>query len=312
MHTIQLPSSLKGNALEILMPMLNRANEEDEILLDFGKVKFYYPTATVAILARCWHWKQLGKKLSATNHNHCPASNYLKRIDFFGELGLKLDEPFQRHNTNARFVTVRRIRRGKDVDRIAREVAKCMAHGSHEVEEVIRYAVGEIITNIVQHSAGEGFLAAQRYPGSSSVYFAVADSGIGLRKSFAGTALESELTTPLLALEKSMEPLVSSALLRPLNGPYDEYVNKGIGLSMVNEITRRTYGRMDVLTENAHFKRVGDTSVEFRENNTITNQGVLVSMHIQTDEIDNFEEIITKVRNTVNPIKLDDWGIMFE
>lgn len=69
---------------------------------------------------------------------------------------------------------------------------------------------------------------------------------------------------------------------------------------------------MDVLTENAHFKRVGDTSVEFRENNIITNQGVLVSMHIQTDEIDNFKEIITKVRSTVNPIKLDDWGTMFE
>jgi NRPS condensation-like uncharacterized protein len=69
---------------------------------------------------------------------------------------------------------------------------------------------------------------------------------------------------------------------------------------------------MDVLTENAHFKRIGDSSVEFIENNNLTNQGVLVSMHIQTDEIDNFEEIITKVRNTVNPIKLDDWGIMFE
>jgi hypothetical protein len=311
MHTIQLPSKLTERALETLMPMLNRANEEDEILLDFGKVQFYYPTATVAILARCWHWKQEGKKLSATNHNHCPASNYLKRIDFFGELGLKLDEPFQRRITNGRFVTVRRIRRGKDVNKIAREVAECMARGSYDVEEVIRYAVGEIITNIVQHSGGEGFLSAQRYPGSSSVHFAVADSGMGLRKSFEGTSLESELSTPILALERSMEPFVSSALLRPL-GSYGEYVNEGIGLSMVNEITRRTYGRMDVLTENAHFKRIGDSSVEFRENNNLTNQGVLVSMHIQTDEIDNFEEIITKVRSTVNPIKLDDWGNMFE
>jgi hypothetical protein len=76
MHTIQLPSKLTERALETLIPMLNRAEEADEIRLDFKHVIFYYPTATVAILARCCHWKQLGKKMFATNHNHCPASNY--------------------------------------------------------------------------------------------------------------------------------------------------------------------------------------------------------------------------------------------
>ncbi|MFT5632547.1 MAG: hypothetical protein ACI9SQ_000253 [Rubritalea sp.] len=214
-------------------------------------------------------------------------------------------------------MTVRRISHGKDVDKIAREVADCMASGADDIQKVISYAVGEIINNVMQHSGGEGFLAAQRY--ENSVHFAVADSGMGLRRSFDGTKLEPELTTPLLALQKSMEPFVSSALLRPPTGPYNEYVNRGIGLSMVDELTRQTYGKMDVLTENAHFQRVGQISAEYREVDNLSNQGVLVSMHINTDEIDNFQEIITNIRKIVHaeeadytPNILDEWENMFK
>lgn len=168
---------------------------------------------------------------------------------------------------------------------------------------------------MAQHSGGSGFICAQRYPNSGSINLAIADNGIGLRNSFLGTELESTLTSPLLALQKSMEPGVSSALLRPLVGPYAQHVNKGIGLSMVNELVTQTYGDMRVLTENAIFHRHGDTSATFEENDPIWNQGVLIHIRLNSDEIDNFEELISSVRNVVTPESadggLDNWDMMF-
>lgn len=313
MHTITLPRTAKNNAISSIIPLLNEADLADTILLDFRQVEFYYPAAIVALLARCRHWLKLGKTIRACNFNACPASNYLKRIDFFDQLGLQLNEEFQRHAPNGRFVAVKRVNWGdSSYSSIVDEVASCMARANGELRACLNFSIGEIITNVAQHSQGEGFLCAQRYPKSGIVHFAVADTGIGLRNSFTGTTLESSLDTDLKALEKSMEPEVSSALLRPLHGPYQEYVNRGIGLSMVNEITRQTYGEMHVITGNAHFQRIGDTSVRFCENDRITNQGVLVSLQLNTDEIDNFQEIITRVREVVIPLKLDNWDEMFE
>ena len=78
------------------------------------------------------------------------------------------------------------------------------------------------------------------------IHVAISDNGMGLQKSFEGTSLEPELTSPLLALQKAMEPEVSGALLRPLTGPYAQYVNRGIGLSMVYRIVQLHGGEITV------------------------------------------------------------------
>lgn len=298
------------------MPLLNAADDEDDILVDFQDVRFYHPAPIVALLARLTHWHKNGKKVQIAGHTSCPASSYLRRVDFFEQLGIRMEENFKRHAPAGRFVPIKRITNRREVDPVSSEIAKCMSHGNIDFKECLGYSIGEILTNVAQHSAGDGFVCAQRYRHSNTVYFAVADNGIGLRRSFEGTELESVLTSPLLALEKAMEPKVSSALLRPPSGPYGSYENKGIGLSMVNELVTQTHGHMDVCTENALFHRSGNVAAGFSENDTIHTPGVLIQIRLNADEIDDFETIITHVRSLVTPEstpnELDNWDSMFD
>ncbi|MCP5535105.1 MAG: ATP-binding protein [Akkermansiaceae bacterium] len=311
-HELRLPAEAKERGLSVLVPLLNAAEGRDEVRVDFQEVRFYHPASIVVLLARLRQWGKDGKQLYGCHFNKCPARDYLKRMDFFDQLGLQLDEPFQRHNAAGRFVSIRKITSGHGIDRIAREVASCMARESTDVLECLSYAIGEIITNVAQHSQGEGFLCAQRYPATGVVRVAVADNGIGLRRSFDGTPLEQELHSPLDALQKAMEPKVSAALLRPPTGPYAQPVNRGVGLSMVDELVRQTYGRMQVITEDAVYTRIGDTGARFQQNSGLTTPGVLVSIEMTIDEIVDYQSIINDVRARILPSGLDNWDEMFE
>ena len=223
--TIHLPTTATEGGLTEIIPFLNQAQNEEIITLDFSRVRFYYPAPIVSLLARIQHWVRLGKQVRISNHQNCPAASYLQRINFFDQLGVQFDENFTRHNTNGRFVAIERVTRETEVDPTTREIAHCMTHhhgDDNELKECLRYAIGEILTNVAQHSHGEGFICAQRYQHSNMIHVAIADNGIGLQKSFEGTSLESELTSPLLALQKAMEPEVSAALLRPPTNPYHQ------------------------------------------------------------------------------------------
>lgn len=319
MYPVYLPSRCGDNGLLHLIPLLNQANEEDSIAVDFADVNFYKPSAIVALLARLTYWNNNGKYVLIENADNCPASDYLKRIDFFNHLGIPLDENFQRHPAAGRFVTINKISRETDVDPVTKEIAECITHGNDPdgaLQKCLSFAIGEVLTNVAQHSGGHGFIFAQRYQNSSSINVAIADNGIGLKNSYVDTELESTLVTPLLALQKSMEPGVSSALLRPLVGPYAQYVNKGIGLSMVDELVTQTYGNMEILTENAVYKRTGAASAGFEENHAVYNQGVLVNLRLNSDQIDDFENLISSVRSVVTPEAanegVDKWDMMFD
>lgn len=310
---IVLPRIATNDTLASLLEILSSADNAEKKIIDFGYVKFYKPGPIVAILSRLRHWHEQGKKLRIKNHQKCPAKKYLQRIDFFDKLGISLPEDFRRHSSGGKFVAIQVIDPSK-VGELSRSISQCIAattSSPYQVAECFSYALGEIITNVAQHSQGTGFVSAQSYPKEDLVTIAVADSGIGLRKSYLGTALEAQLDTPLKALQKSLEPEVSSALLRPLTSPYAKYVNLGIGLTMVAELTRQTYGHMNVISENALFSRTGDVSSRY-QNLSGSHHGTLVTVSINTNEIDNFEKIITSVRNTIIPSKLDKWDDMFD
>lgn len=69
---------------------------------------------------------------------------------------------------------------------------------------------------------------------------------------------------------------------------------------------------MKVVTGNAQFHRRGDVLAEFSEDQQFANQGVLVSLSLNPDEIDDFQQIIESVRNVVTPSELDNWDEMFD
>jgi len=312
---LTLPKAAGEYGLSAIVPILNKVGDHAEIVLDFKDVSFYSPAPIVTLLARIRYWRNNGKKVIVINHRTCPATKYLQRIDFFDQLGLQFEEVFIRKPSLTRFVSIKRVTQGSEVDFISKEVAECMCNNldnPSDLKESLRYSIGEILTNVVQHSHGEGFICAQRYPRSNMIHVAISDNGIGLQQSFEGTELEQELTTPIKALQKALEPEVSAALLKPPTNPYHTYVNRGIGLSMVDELIRQTFGCMRVITENALYKRVGDTSVRFQEKDDLRCPGVTVELEMNVDEIGNFGELIANVRSQVTPTELDNWDEMFD
>lgn len=313
-HIIQLPAVLKDDHLSWLFQKLTQADHESEISFDFQQVRFYEPSPIIALITRIIRWNYEGKALLLLNLQSCPAAQYLQRIDFFSILGIQFQENFVRHPNQNRFLEISRID-PRNVDTLARELADCVAQGTSDPAEIkacFSYAIGEMITNVAQHAHGPGFICAQFYPKSQRVHISVGDCGIGLRRSFEGTSLEASLPTAILALEKALEPEVSSALLRPPTNPYGQYVNRGIGLSMLSELTRQTYGNLQILSENALFTRVGDTSAGFQEFPDLSHQGTFVSLSISTEQIDNFNDLIVDVTQVVTPSEVDEWDEMFD
>ncbi|MDP0492031.1 MAG: ATP-binding protein [Verrucomicrobiota bacterium JB023] len=224
-----------------------------------------------------------------------------------------MEEDFERLPAQSRFVEICRIKNSQ-VNALASKVARCMASQCEEPEEIrscFAYILGELIANVDQHSGGAGFLSAQHYPDKGSIHVAVGDCGVGIRRSFEGTHLEEQLRTPRAALEKALEPTVSSALLRPPSGPYQGRNNRGLGLSMISKLISETHGQFRLFTENAVYEQIGDVSFKFDETSH-THPGTLASLSINTDEITNFNEVIGEISNRVEPSELDEWDEMFE
>lgn len=318
---IQLPKSVTAERMFSFLQLLGSADGENKICLDFKMVQFYEPIAIVLLLSRLRHWHNHGVKLSMSNYKTCPAHGYLQRIDFYEQLGLKLEESFLRQASAERFVEICTVKK-TNADEIAREMSRCIAVHSEQADDVetcFKYALGEILANCAQHSGAEGYACAQYYPKSKRIAIAVADCGIGLRNSFNDTEMEGRLLSHEDALRECLKPFVSSALLRP-PPPYGSHVNRGIGLAMVSELARQTCGVLHVGTYDAHLERLGNNAENYTTEVKAIHPGTFTSLSINGDELVNSSLILKEVESEVMSQEispditndLDDFDNMFD
>ncbi len=222
------------------------------LVLDMQEVRFYTPGAIAGLLAILHRWVREGREVRLQNAEFAPAFGYLQRMDFFTLCGLNLPEYFRRHEAHGRFVTLRRIDSSLtgQVDTVAAEIARCLypdqadcddpaATGPHDL---VLYAAGELINNVLQHARAGGFTLAQVYPQLGMVRVAIADFGIGIRGSFEETRppFWDDAASDLDTVRVALEPKVSSKL--HVTSPWGEGVNVGVGLSILKELARDAEG----------------------------------------------------------------------
>jgi hypothetical protein len=251
--SIQLPASSQHESLTKLLEVFHSVDHADWIEIDFSHMSFYHPGALVAILCQISEWRRRGKEVQLLGYRDAKNFEILQRMDFFKHLGLELEEDFNRRDPTGRFVEIHsHDHTFTGVDQLTRKIATCLvddpAPGMDDFE-CFKYVLGEILTNARQHSHGQVFAYAQNYPKHNAVGIAIGDTGIGIRRSFEGTILQSELSTASLAIQKALEPEVSAALLRPALG-YGQHVNRGIGLSMVSALVADCCGYLTIISEN--------------------------------------------------------------
>lgn len=244
MHSfiIPLPERIFEAKIPNLLALLNRGDGHDSVEIDISRVKFLTPAAIVAVLARCHRWWREGKEIYLCSIDQCENIGYLHRMDFLRHLGIDLPENFRRHPAADRFVPVQSLTFASgNVDVIASEITQCVFPDTgpeDDTFQALQYVAGELLSNAKYHSAGRAFACAQFFPTRNLVRIAVADDGLGIRGSFAGTTRENDAATPDSAIRLALQPGVSSALLRPNPNPYGGQNHRGVGLSITRILAK--------------------------------------------------------------------------
>lgn len=312
-YHVSIPSRVWESQLPRLLVLLNQAEGHPAVVIDIAAVKFLAPAAIVAILARWHRWKREGKGVSLVGMESCENLGYLQRIDFLAHLGVGIPENFTRRNAASRFVPVQTLNFASgDVDKIASEISRCTLPGvdfEDDVFRLIQYAAGELLSNAKYHSGGRAFVCAQFFPTRSQVHIAVADDGMGIRRSFMNTSRESEADTPDAAIRLALQPQVSSALLRPNPNPYAGQNHRGVGLSITRILAKESCGQLFIASEDGWFDEVHGTE-QTRPRQPVFFPGTLVAVSLHRDQIADYAAMHAKAMADIGMGDLDT-GEMF-
>jgi hypothetical protein len=121
-----------------------------------------------------------------------------------------------------------------------------------EQAKAIQYCVSEMVRNVLEHSRSDdgAIVAAERYPedadGPSRVSIAVADGGIGIRRSMERNY---EVSTDAESILTAVKPGTTGAV----PGLYGTTENAGAGLFFTRRMARTTGGRFAVISGDALF-----------------------------------------------------------
>lgn len=264
--TIALPSIAYEEHLPGLIAWLGKCDQADEITLNFEHVQFYTPGAVVVLLAKVQWWEARGKTVHFEKCESCAAFGYLQRIDFFSQTGIKLPEKFKRHAASGRFVELRRIggEGAENVEQLSTGIADCIFPDANVEDpeesglfDLLQYSVSELANNVRQHSCAQGFAMAQYTGRTDLIRVAIADSGIGITRSFKdnGSPFWKEGMTDAEGIELALQSKVSSKL--HLTSAWGESINAGVGLTLLKEFAERTNGNLFVASGKGIYWRKG-------------------------------------------------------
>ncbi len=313
-YHVSIPSRVWESQLPRLLALLNQAEGHPAVVIDIAVVKFLAPAAIVAILA-CWHrWKREGRAVFLVGVESCENLSYLQRIDFLTHLGVELPENFIRRSAAGRFVPVQTLNFASgDVGKIASEISRCTlpdADFHDDGYRLLEYAAGELLSNSKYHSGGRAFVCAQFFPSRSQVHIAVADDGMGIRRSFMNTSRESEADTPDAAIRLALQPKVSSALLRPNPNPYAGQNHRGVGLSITRLLARKSLGQLSIASEDGWFDELHGRE-QTRPHQPVFFPGTLVAVSLHRDQIADYAAMHAEAMAEIGMGDLDT-DAMFE
>jgi hypothetical protein len=307
MHSLPLPQKIfESNLPKLLADVAGIDGGNEPVLLDLSRVQYWIPAAIVFMCAVVKRWMDGGREVNFNNPNDCPACGYLKRVDFFDHIGLKLPEHFTRRDSGTSFVEIQQVEPGSArlKDPLARRLAECLAGSTDSNDHVLRfseYALGEIIANCQQHSESCGYVTAQYVASRDWARAGIADCGIGIRESFrrAKSPHYHAQMTDSEVLEMAMKPWVSSKRhLR--SGPYGEPPNRGVGLKMIQNMLAESLGELFVASGNAwrHYKGKAPPVNGVLEGGRVI-PGTLVSIRFDRAQIASYRDILVAAQKAI-------------
>ena len=308
MTTITLPAYAYEPELPDLLDRLGAGDNAQEIAVDFLPVTFWTPGALVSLLAKTHHWLGQGKKVVFRNCKPCPAFRYLQRINFFSQCGIELPEDFRRRDAGSRFVELRRVggEGSASVEELSTDVAYCLFPDADVDDpeqsglfDLLQYAVSELASNVKQHSKSSGLATAQYTARTDLIRVAIADTGIGVLRSFieTGSPHSKPGLTDAGAIALALQPKVSSKL--HLASPWGESINAGVGLTVLRELCSMTGGHFFMASGNGTCFQLANSNLLQQVALQSHFQGTICALSFARAQIRNYPEMMHKAKQAI-------------
>lgn len=296
---IRLRGELNDSNVERLLNLLSQYAEEPVLDLDFSRIGFAYPHATLVAAAaishirdrrRAWGLATRYIKDGVTEGTPTPAANYLAHVGFFQFLGIPFGNAPGQASGSSTYVPIMRLSRdalstaggdGALYSAIERESYR-LAHltwSDDTAIELLAYCFRETIRNVFEHAMTDSCtLMAQKYMGTQ-VELAVVDFGRGIHASlseaFSGI-------TPDEALRAAVRPGISRSVREEGRGKWE---NTGFGLYVLSELGRQ--GGSFRLWSGAH-RLTADEGEDATCASATLLAGTAIQLRVSTADADHF------------------------
>jgi hypothetical protein len=203
-------------------------------------------------------------------------------------------------------VELKRIggKESESVETLSTDIARCLFPDA-DVEnpdesglfDLLQYSVSELANNVCQHAKAAGYAMAQYNGSTDLIRVAIADCGIGIGRSFAenGSPRWNKTMGDLDAVKLALQPKVSSK--DHLSTPWGGSVNAGVGLTLLEALSRETGGQFFLASGTAGLFRKGADVQAMKELTDVGHfGGTVCALSVTRSSIRNFPEVLQRAK----------------
>lgn len=260
----------------------------DEVFLkiNLNTSSLLYSDHLLLVVALVKHLRQKNVKVKGEFVNFKKDSNrtrYASRINFFEQLGITLEEDFQRQNNTGRFIEISEFN-NDSINAIQEAINKIFYDNvqvNKQMLEMFYYCLNEIMDNVLNHSAeSAGFVTAQLFPGNQVIRLIICDTGIGI--------YESLQSNPDLGINHFTE---KEALKLCIRKGISNGKGLGFGLFATSEFVKQNKGELLIYSGSSYLS-CKEKGIELRSGSFW--QGTIVFLKINTGIPVDYKSIFGK------------------
>lgn len=235
------------------------------------------------------------------------SGHYLARMGLFKILNKKFPYTITEHEPAGRFIPLTQIHTPDEQTKFITEMIPLL-HLNPQQADAIKYTVGELIRNVLEHALAKNgaFVAAQYYSKSNMVRLGICDTGVGIRQTITQSW---PAQTDIEAIRLALTPGITGTTKR--EGGTEE--NAGAGLFFIKSMAMVARDYFVIYSGNGLYKLTKrDKRVKGfpklhadpgRDKHMETNTapyfpGTLVGIDISLDQTSEFATLLALIRNT--------------
>ena len=308
--TVKIPSRMDLASAFDFAKELDYYCFHDSLTIDFSEKTFFAPFSMLLIASKLKFLSEKYKvNLRSYNYNN---HDYLAHMGFFRMFGWNYGRDVGEAWGSQNYLPITKIDRGsfyenptdkyhelpdliqRNVDRIALVISRDREKNP-VLFDVLSYSIREIMRNVFEHSRSDSlYFAAQYWPNSSKVEFAISDFGVGIRRGLAENpnfAFDNDKD----AIELSLMPSVSGKTHLPRTS--ENWFNSGYGLYMTSRFARS--GGNFVIASNS---KAVHLSRRTKSNYNTSFPGTIIRFNIDARELFDVKSMLDQFRKEGNEI----------